>query len=66
MDTEGSFHGRDVKLTTYLYLVPRSRMHGAIRPFPRYAFMTWCSIESTGATLPFTGIPISGRVLTTS
>jgi len=28
-------------------------MCGAIPPFPQYAFMVWCSVESTGTTLPF-------------
>jgi hypothetical protein len=28
-------------------------MRGAIHPFPQYAFMVWCSVKSTGATLPF-------------
>jgi hypothetical protein len=45
MGTRCSFPG---KLTTHLHLVPRSRMHGAILPFPQYAFMAWCSIKSQG------------------
>jgi len=31
-----------MKLTTHLHLVPSSRMHRAIPPFPQYVFMTWC------------------------
>jgi hypothetical protein len=43
-----------VKLTTHLHLVPRSRMSGAIPPFPQYASMTWCSVKkSTGTTFYF-------------
>jgi len=42
-----------VKLTTHLHLRPRSRMRGAIHPLPRYAFMAWCLVKSTGTTLPF-------------
>jgi hypothetical protein len=34
-----------VKLTTHLHLVPRSRMHGNILPFPQYAFTAWCSVK---------------------
>jgi hypothetical protein len=34
-----------VKLTTHLHLVQTSRMHGAIPPFPQYAFMAWCSVK---------------------
>jgi hypothetical protein len=26
----------------------RSRMHGAIPPLPKYAFMAWCSVEAQG------------------
>jgi hypothetical protein len=41
--TGGSFPGGiaagGVKLTTHLRLVPRSRMSGAIPPFPQYVFM---------------------------
>jgi hypothetical protein len=29
-------------------------MSGAIPPLPQYAFMAWCLVKSTGATLPFT------------
>jgi hypothetical protein len=35
--------GREVKLTTHLYLLPRSRMCGAITLMPQYAFKTRCS-----------------------
>jgi hypothetical protein len=41
--TGGSFPSRSVKLTTHLYLVPRSRMRRAISPLP---------YTSTGTTLP--------------
>jgi hypothetical protein len=34
-----------VKLTTPLHLVPRSRVRGAIRPFPQYVFMVWCLVK---------------------
>jgi hypothetical protein len=27
-------------------------MSGAIFPLPQYAFMAWCSVRSTGTTLP--------------
>jgi len=27
-------------------------MREAIPPLPQYAFMAWCSVESTGITLP--------------
>jgi hypothetical protein len=27
-------------------------MSGAIPPFPQYASMAWCSVKSTGLTLP--------------
>jgi hypothetical protein len=37
-----------VKLTTYLYLVPRSRMCGVIPPLPLYTFMVWCSVKAQG------------------
>jgi hypothetical protein len=43
-----------MKLMTHLHLVLRSRLHGAIPPLPQYAFMEWCSVKSTGTTLPFT------------
>jgi hypothetical protein len=35
----------EVKLTTDLHLVPRSRIRGAIPPFLQYAFMAWCSVK---------------------
>jgi hypothetical protein len=44
MGTRGSFPG-GVKLTTYLHLVQRSRMSGAIPPFPQYIFMAWCLVK---------------------
>jgi hypothetical protein len=44
----GSFPGWDVKLTTHLHLVLRSRMHGAIPPLLQYAFMVWCSVKAQG------------------
>jgi hypothetical protein len=44
----GSKNGRGVKLTTHLHLVPRSRMRGAIPPFPQYAFMAWCWVKAWG------------------
>jgi hypothetical protein len=34
-----------VKLTTHINLVPRSRMRGAIPPFPQYVFMAWCLVK---------------------
>jgi hypothetical protein len=37
-----------VKLTTHLHLVARSRILGAIPPFPQYAFMAWCSVKAQG------------------
>jgi hypothetical protein len=49
-----------VVLTTYLNLVPRSRMRGAIPPLPQYAFMAWCSVKkSTDTTLTFTILILS-------
>jgi hypothetical protein len=35
-----------VKLITHLHLVPRSRMRGALPPFPQYAYMAWCSFKA--------------------
>jgi hypothetical protein len=35
-----------VKLTTYLHLVPRSRMGGAIPPITQYASIAWCSVKA--------------------
>jgi hypothetical protein len=47
--TRGYFPGGKaaggVKLTTYLHLVPRSRIREAILPLPQYAFMTWYSVK---------------------
>jgi hypothetical protein len=34
-----------VKLTTYLHLVPRSRICGAIPPLPQYAFIAWYLVK---------------------
>jgi len=36
---------RAVKLTTHLYLMPRSRMAGTMNPLPQHAFMAWCSVK---------------------
>jgi hypothetical protein len=46
------------KLATHLHLVLRSRMLGAIPPFPQYNFMAWCSVtkKSTGTMLLFISI----------
>jgi diadenosine tetraphosphate (Ap4A) HIT family hydrolase len=38
--------GQLIKGTVHLHLVPRSRMSGAILPFPQYAFMAWCSVKA--------------------
>jgi hypothetical protein len=46
--------GRDVKLTTHILLVLRSRMRGTIHPFPQYASMAWCSVEKTQGSFIFT------------
>jgi len=50
MGTRGRFpwwqSGRDLKLTLYFNLVPRSRMHGGIPPLSQYAFVAWCSGKS--------------------
>jgi hypothetical protein len=46
------------------------RMHGTKPPLPQYVFVAWCSVKSTGTTLPFTftcldiricAFPFSGR-----
>jgi len=37
-----------VKLTPHLYLVPGSRMCGAIPPLPQYDSMAWCSVKVQG------------------
>jgi hypothetical protein len=34
-----------MKLTTHLHIVPRSRMCGAIPPFPQYVFLAWCLVK---------------------
>jgi hypothetical protein len=46
-----------VKLTTYLHLVPRLRVSGAIILFPLYAFMAWRQ-----RTLPFYSILFLSRL----
>jgi len=38
------YSDRIVKLTSHLHPVPRLRMCGAIRPLPKYVFMTWCLV----------------------
>jgi len=48
MDNMVSFPGRSVKPTTYLHLVPKSRMRGAIPPLLQYAFMVWYSVKVQG------------------
>jgi hypothetical protein len=42
------YNGGGVKLTTHPYLMPRSRMHGALPPLPQYAFMPWCLFKAQG------------------
>jgi hypothetical protein len=37
--------GRDVKLTTLFYLVPRLRIHGAIPPLSQHVFVAWCLVK---------------------
>jgi hypothetical protein len=37
-----------MKLMTHLYLVPRSRMCGAVSQLPQYALMVWCSVKAQG------------------
>jgi hypothetical protein len=32
---------QDVKLTSHLRIVPRSRVSGTVRLFPLYAFLAW-------------------------
>jgi hypothetical protein len=34
-------------------------MSGAIHPLPQYVFVAWCSVKSTGATLP---LPLNRRI----
>jgi hypothetical protein len=49
MGIRGSFPrgkaAQDVKLTTQLQLVRRSRMRGAIPPLPQDVFMAWCLVK---------------------
>jgi len=40
----GGPYSRGMKLTTYLHLVLRLRMCGAVHQFPQYVFMAWCLI----------------------
>jgi len=42
---------QDVKMTTHLHLVLRSRICGAIPPLPQYAFMVCCSVKNTAWTM---------------
>jgi hypothetical protein len=44
----GGGSGRVVKLTIHSYLVPRSRMRGAILPCLQYSFIAWCSVKAQG------------------
>jgi hypothetical protein len=57
MRATGSFPGvkrPGVKMTTYLHIVSRSRMRGAIPPLPQYAFMARCSVKKRGGkNFPF-------------
>jgi len=39
-----------VKLATFLHLLLRLRMRGAIPPFPQYVFMTWFLIKNRDFT----------------
>jgi hypothetical protein len=43
--------GRGVKLTTRLYLVPRSKNEWGYTSTPPYAFMAWCSVKAQGLYL---------------
>jgi hypothetical protein len=68
MGTGGSFPGGKaaggVKLTTYLHVVPRSRMRGAISPLTQYAFMAWCLVKQRdNFTLPFTLLRTDDKLL---
>jgi hypothetical protein len=51
MGAKGSFSGgggecgRSVKLTTYLHLVLKLRILGAVFPLPQYGFMAWCLVK---------------------
>jgi hypothetical protein len=40
-----------VKLTTHLQLLPRSKNAWSYTSTSQYAFVAWCSVESTGITL---------------
>jgi hypothetical protein len=51
MDTRGSFPGG--KATSYLHLVPRSRMRGSIPPLSQYAFTAWWSVKAQGSYMVF-------------
>jgi hypothetical protein len=42
-----------VKLTTHLYLVPKSRMRGAITPLPNTPSRRGARLKNTGITLPY-------------
>jgi hypothetical protein len=44
-----------MKLTTYLHLMPRSRMHGAITPLPQYVFMALCLVKHRDFNIYLTG-----------
>jgi hypothetical protein len=52
MGTRGSFPGskaaRDMKLTTHLHLVLRSKNEWSYTSTPQYAFMAWCSVKGKG------------------
>jgi hypothetical protein len=37
--------GRDVKLTTHLHLVPRSKNEWSYTSTPQYVFMEWCLVK---------------------
>ena len=49
--TGGHYRGQNIKLITKIHTVPRLRMHGAILPFPRYAFMVCTGTTSHHYTL---------------
>jgi hypothetical protein len=42
-----------VKLTTHLYLVPRSNNAWSCTSTPLYAFKAWCSVKAQGQLYPF-------------
>jgi hypothetical protein len=52
VDTRGSFLGGKAagewSWPLTLNVMPRSRMHGAIPPFPQFAFMAWCLVKAQG------------------